>query len=313
MRRVSIGRLVALANTLTEEDRDIVRAVDRLNLLSGGQIRELFFDSAENGATRARRARRTLNRLTELRLLDRLPERRQGGVGGGSTSWVYALGPAGQRMLAYWAGEGLPRSRGAYEPGALAVAHTLAVSDLYVQLHGADRDSRVELLRFDAEPACWREYVRVDGTTGALKPDAFVQVGAGEFEDFFFVELDMGTERRGQLIRKHHVYRRYFQAGVEQTARGVFPAVLWLVKDERRAQICSRRSSADYPRARGGCSASRSSEMRSRHCALSRPRVTWRVWREQQEKVGDVRRRGAVAAAGGRLLGDAGRATGRCG
>ena len=159
--RVSVPRLVALADGMPLLERQIVETVARLTLVSGRQLSDLFFyfyisDSstpAVSPSTRARRARRVLARLVEQRVLDRL-ERRQGGIGGGSSAWVYALGPAGRRMVAYWAGEGLPRSRGAHEPGATWTAHTLAVSDLYVRLRQAERAGRVELLDFDAEPAC---------------------------------------------------------------------------------------------------------------------------------------------------------------
>ncbi|MGH2852714.1 MAG: replication-relaxation family protein [Solirubrobacteraceae bacterium] len=217
-------------------DRQIVEAVARLTLVSGGQLIDLFFSSISHSATRSRRARRVLGRLVEARVLDRL-ERRQGGVGGGSSAWVYALGPAGRRMIAYWAGEGLPRSRGAYEPGAVWVAHTLAVADLYVRLRAAERAGRIELLAFDTEPACWRRYTRLGGTAGVLKPDAYVRLGIGEFEDSFFIEVDRGTERRGQLTRQHRAYQEYFRAGVEQARRGVFPSVLWIVPDAQRLEL----------------------------------------------------------------------------
>jgi hypothetical protein len=219
-------------------DRQIVETVARLTLVSGGQLIDLFFESISNPSTRSRRARRSLGRLVEQRVLDRL-ERRRGGVGGGSSSWVYALGPAGRRMVAYWAGEGLPRSRSAYEPSAMWSSHTLAVSDLYVRLREVERTGRVELLAFNAEPVCWRRYTRLGGVAGVLKPDAYVRLGVGEFEDSFFIEVDLGSERRGQLTRQHHAYREYFRAGVEQTKTGVFPGVLWIVPDTQRMALLS--------------------------------------------------------------------------
>jgi hypothetical protein len=247
MSRVSVSRLVALADGMPLLEREIVETVARLTLVSGRQLSDLFFyfyfsDSSAAAAaavassTRARRARRVLARLVEQRVLDRL-ERRQGGAGGGSSAWVYALGPAGRRMVAYWAGEGLPRSRSAHEPGATWTAHTLAVSDLYVRLRQVERAGRVELLDFDAEPACWRRFARLGGAAGVLKPDAFVRLGVGEFEDSFFIEVDLGSERRGQLTRQHHAYREHFRAGVEQAKHGVFPGVLWIVPDERRLAL----------------------------------------------------------------------------
>ena len=233
MSRVSVPRLVALADGMTLRDRQIVETVACLALVSGGQLSDLFFSSFSHPVTRTRVARRVLARLVAQRALDRL-ERRRGGAGGGSSAWVYALGPAGRRLIAYWAGEGLPRSRGAHEPGAIWTAHTLAVGDLYVALRAA---GRAELLGFDTEPVCWRRFTRLGGATGLLKPDAFVRLGVGEFEDSFFIEVDLGTEHRGQLTRQHHAYGEYFRSGVEQAETGVFPGVLWIVPDERRLAL----------------------------------------------------------------------------
>ncbi len=236
MSRVSVPRLVALADGMPLLEREIVETVARLTLVSGRQLSDLFFDSFSRSSTHTRRARRVLARLVEQRVLDRL-ERRRGGAGGGSSAWVYALGPAGVRMVAYWAGEGLPRSRGTHEPGVVWTAHTLAVSELYVRLREAERAGRVELLAFDAEPDCWRRYTGLGGAAGVLKPDAYVRLGIGEYEDSFLVEVDMGTERRGQLTRQHHAYSAYFRSGVEQARTGVFPSVLWIVPDARRVAL----------------------------------------------------------------------------
>ena len=236
MSRVSVPRLMALAEGMPLRDRQIVETVARLTLVSGGQLINLFFYEIENPSTQSRRARRVLGRLVEQRVLDRLA-RRRGGAGGGSSTWVYALGPAGRRLVAYWAGDGLPRSRSAYEPGAIWTAHTLAISDLYVALHQAERARQVELLSFATEPACWRRYTRLGGATGVLKPDAHVRLGIGEFEDSFFVEVDLASERRGQLVRQHHAYLEYYRCGEEQARTGVFPGVLWIVPDTRRQEL----------------------------------------------------------------------------
>lgn len=237
MRRVSVAQVLAMADGMPSRDREIVQAVARLTLVSGAQIIDLFFSDIPDTSTRARRSRRVLGRLVEQRVLARLERPRLGGVGGGSSSWVYALGPAGRRIVAYWSGEGLPRSRGASEPSVAWTAHRLAVSDLYVQLRQAEHDGQVELLAFDAEPNCWRRYTRLGGAPGVLKPDAFVRLGVGEYEDSFFVEVDLGSERRGQLVRQHRAYGEYFRSGVEQSNTGVFPAVVWIVPDAKRAAL----------------------------------------------------------------------------
>ncbi len=226
-----------MADGMPSRDQEIVQAVARLTLVSGAQIIDLFFSDIPEASTRARRSRRVLGRLVEQRVLAKLERPRQGGEGGGSSSWVYGLGPAGRRIVAHWAGEGLPRSRATEEPSALWTAHRLAVSDLYVQLRRAERDGRIELLTFDTEPACWRRYTRLGGAPGVLKPDALIRLGVGDYEDSFFVEVDLGSERRGQLTRQHQAYGEYFRSGAEQSNTGVFPAVVWLVSDIKRVAL----------------------------------------------------------------------------
>jgi hypothetical protein len=144
------------------------------------------------------------------------------------------LGPVGQRLVAFWEGRGLIRGRFRPEPGGRYVRHRLAVSELYVQLFAADRAGELDLLAFDAEPDCWRRYLDGFGWSALLKPDAFVRIGVGAYEDRCFVEVDLGTESRSVIAGKVHNYLDYFHAGSEQTEHGVFPRVLLLTSTEAR-------------------------------------------------------------------------------
>lgn len=58
-----------------------------------------------------------------------------------------------------------------------------------------------------------------------------------EWEDSIFAEIDLGSEHRGQLLRQHRAYGEYYQSGAEQAATGVFPGVVWIVPNERRAEL----------------------------------------------------------------------------
>jgi hypothetical protein len=242
--RVSTARLLALATELGDTEREIVRLVARLRLVSHAQLAALFAASDRASSTSAARAmRRTLAGLTEGAVLARLA-RRVGGVRAGSSGYVYYLGPAGQRLVAYWEGRGLTRGRFRPEPGGRYVRHRLAVSELYVQSRLADRDGRLDLLAFDVEPDCWRAYVDGFGGQVLLKPDAFVRVGLGAYEERCFVEVDLASESRAVIARKSRAYLDYFNSGQEQAAHGVFPRVVWLTAtEERRAalvEVCSR-------------------------------------------------------------------------
>jgi hypothetical protein len=221
---------------MSEHERQIVETTGRLRLVAGKQIERLYFDEIGKAASRARAVRRVLADLTERQVLFRL-ERRIGGVRAGSAGHVYGLGPVGKRLIAYWQGEGLTRVRTPHEPGGVFVRHTLAVAEQYVQLIEAERAGRFELVAFESEPDCWRPLTGTYGRADTLKPDAFVRLGVGEFEERSFIEVDCGTEGRGALTRKCRRYIAYYQAGVEQAEHGVFPRIVWLTTSQARVRL----------------------------------------------------------------------------
>ncbi|MFV0435652.1 MAG: replication-relaxation family protein, partial [Leucobacter sp.] len=55
----------------------------------------------------------------------------------------------------------------------------------------------------------------------------------GEVDEWFF-EVDRATEAPGRVVRKCLAYQEYRSSGKEQQARGVFPAVAWIVPSEAR-------------------------------------------------------------------------------
>ncbi len=175
----------------------------------------------------ARSARRRLLKLTELELLGRLP-RSVGGVRSGSAGFVYYLGPLGHRLgvESGW----LPdrRWRRSHVPGQLFVQHTLLVSELHTRLVEGDRSGRFELLELTAEPACHRGYAGLAGQQHVLKPDSYVRLGVGEFEDSYFVEIDRGTEGSRTIERQLEAYLDYWRSGQEQRAQS-YCQELWMV------------------------------------------------------------------------------------
>lgn len=211
-------RLRELDARLSQRDRAVLGRVAELRFVSGDQLLRLHFAGVP-----IRTAREALLRLTRLGVLERLP-RTIGGVRAGSAGFVYRLGPAGQRLV----GE----SWRPHVPGTLFLSHSLQVAELHTLVVEADRMGRIELLELTAEPACWRRYAG-----GTLKPDSYLRLGAGEYEDNFFLEVDMGTEGSRALLGKLRQYVEYRASGTEQAERGVFPKVLWLVPGQPRAEV----------------------------------------------------------------------------
>lgn len=232
--RVSAERVRALRAGLSDRDLALLHDLDRLRVLSAQQVQRLHFTSG-SPLTMARRCRRQLRRLSEHGVLHRY-ERTIGGVRAGSSGFIYALTPQGHRLVSGSDGQ---RRRRPAEPSAPFMRHRLAISELYVQLHEGERVGRFELTSFEAEPACWR--TSRDGLrTSLLKPDAFVQLSTSVFEELAFVEVDLGSESRSVLTRKADAYQAYWQTGREQHQRGVFPRVVFLTNDAKRADVLAR-------------------------------------------------------------------------
>lgn len=219
-----------LAAQLTDQDEAIVRRVCSLRFVSGGQLTRLHFGG---DLASARAARRALVRLVGSRCLARLP-RQVGGVRRGSSAFVYYLGPAGQHLAIDRGWTQLRRFR-PESPGTLFVRHHLAVAELHTLLVEAERAGHIELLSLEAEPACHRP---CGGFT--LKPDSYVELGAGEFVDSYFIEIDRGTEGSRALDGQLQRYVSHYANGLEQRERGVFPKVFWLAPDAKRVAVIER-------------------------------------------------------------------------
>jgi hypothetical protein len=235
-RYLSAAAYRELANELTGHDLIALKRVSDLRFVTGSQLTRLCFADSDDHNANGRAARRALLRLVRLAALDRLP-RRVGGVRSGSAGFVYHLGLGGQRLAVERGWQPERRRRRSLAPGTLFVRHALQVSELHTLLVEHDRSRHVELLELTSEPTCWRTYGGVTGQRQTLKPDSFARLGIGEYEDSYFIEVDMGSEGSRALERQLQLYVTYFESGAEQATHGVFPRVLWLAPDDRRVQV----------------------------------------------------------------------------
>jgi hypothetical protein len=238
--RLSRRGVETLARRLTPRDREIIGQVAEVRLMSARHIEALHFTEGdhETPLAAARACRRVLERMVRDRLLTRL-DRRVGGVRAGSASYVYALGLIGQRVLA------LDGARLRFrEPSPHFTNHTLAVTQLAVDLTMSARKKAFELHSLEAEPACWRRY---GGNFGmiTLRPDLFVTIGTSEYEYRWFVEVDRGSEHLPTLLTKCRAYDDYYRTGIEQRAHKVFPRVCWIVPGPDRAKTLAEKIGHD--------------------------------------------------------------------
>lgn len=214
---------------LSDRDLAVLRFVFEVGIADARQLERLAFPAGTGTKiTAARRARRTLARLVDHGLLNRL-DRRVGGVRAGSSGYLYQVATAGRRAL------GLPGRVRGFEPGARFVEHALAVAEVHVQLVEAERAGAVTQLRVGHERDAWRRFATTAGVE-TLRPDLLVEVTTTDgWELRWFVEVDRGTEHLPTVVRKCQAYERYWRSGREADHHEVFPRVLWSVPDQRRA------------------------------------------------------------------------------
>ncbi len=217
---------------LTDREADIIRTLTSVRVATALQLEALHYADVTT-----RRARASLASMVERRIVARLP-RVVGGVRAGSAGYVYGLDVAGARLAALIGRGGTEQPVRPWGLGRTFLAHSLAVTELYVQLMVATARGELRLVSFSGEPRCWRSFSGPGGVR-ALKPDAHVVIETDGYEDHWFVEVDLATEAASVVGRKCGVYRRYWQTGIEQDRTELFPKVLWLVPDQQRAERLS--------------------------------------------------------------------------
>jgi Replication-relaxation len=174
----------------------------RVRLLTGAHLDRLLAHPETTPETTARHRRRIMTRLHNLGLVTTL-ERKIGGVRAGSAGHIYTLTPLGHRVLAALHNQPCPpHIKKPATPGTLFLAHTLAISDIYVRLIEASRHHTVTMPSFVTEPACWQP----TGHGTYLKPDAYCVLSTTTHQDCWWLEIDQNTEPLPRIERKCRAY-----------------------------------------------------------------------------------------------------------
>lgn len=84
-------------------------------------------------------------------------------------------------------------------------------------------------------PECWRAYTNASVSL-SLKPDLYAAVVTKEYEDRYFLEIDLATESPAKVIEKCRKYHDYYRSGLEQEESGMFPLTVWIVPDAARKE-----------------------------------------------------------------------------
>lgn len=233
-RRLSRQQLEEAATRLSGRDMEILTTVQSYRYLLTGQIQRLHFTESATPTAAHRAATRALRRLKDMGLLAHLA-RRIGGVRAGSGGLVWHLTHAGERLL-YLENHTLTPTKRFSEPSSYFLAHTLAVTEIAVQLTELCRKhSTLKLTTLQPEPECWRTFSEC-GTIQPLKPDLFAITVSGPYEDRWFIEVDLDTESPNKIINKCERYHKYYRSGLEQHESGVFPLTVWIVPSQKRKE-----------------------------------------------------------------------------
>lgn len=232
-RRLSKQQLISLDARLSTRDKDILLAVQRHRYLLSGQVQRLLFTDAVNGSAALRASNRNLKKLNGMGLIHSL-SRRIGGVRAGSSSLVWHMTHAGERLLRLHDHKAYPSKR-FFEPSPYYLAHTLAVAEISIQLTELCRDDKTQLAALQPEPECWRTYSEL-GKHISLKPDLYAAVVSEEYEDHYFFEIDLDTESPTKVIEKCQKYHKYYRSGLEQKEHDMFPLTVWIVPSVKRKE-----------------------------------------------------------------------------
>jgi len=232
-KRISQQQLVEIYPTLSERDKDILSALRHCRYLLTTQIQRLYFLDAATPTAGLKATVRNLNKLKKLGLADSL-SRRIGGVRGGSGSFIWYLPEAGERLLRL-GDDGVHSRKRFMEPSPYFLAHTLSTAECYVQLTEICAGRGMKLVHAEMETDCWRSYSH-RGKLTSLRPDLFAITDCGDYEDRWFIEIDLDTESPGKVVEKCRRYHLYYRSGLEQKQHEVFPLVVWIVPDKARKE-----------------------------------------------------------------------------
>lgn len=228
-RRIDTDVLRQLVDVMPERDRQVLELIARHRFLTTHQIQRFAFNDLGTEESAARTTRHVLQRLARTALIRSLAQR-IGGVRAGSSARVWQLAPAGARLL---------RDEGTvyrtHEPSTRFLAHCLAIADVHLGLRGLQHLPSVDAVHVQVEPECWRRFTGNGGEPRWLQPDLAATVQTAEFDDRWFVEVDLGTESLPTLLKKCGQYETYRATGIEQDEHGAFPLVLWLFSKPERA------------------------------------------------------------------------------
>ncbi len=241
MKRISRNQLLTIADTLNSRHVTILGLVSDHRFVTSDQLARYLQPHYSTRNSAVRQTNRLTKHLESLGLIRHL-NRRIGGTRPGSTSHIWHLTEAGQRLTHIDPATNQPPTvrpkRRWREPSQTFLTHTLAVTEIRIVVEETSRSTPIKLLGIETEPTCWRHHTNPYGHSETIKPDLALITRRGPHEHHWWCEADLGTENPARITSKAHNYLRHYHSGVEQQTRGVFPQIIWVTPTEaRRKQL----------------------------------------------------------------------------
>ncbi|PTL73203.1 hypothetical protein C1I63_10325 [Rathayibacter caricis DSM 15933] len=232
----------------TEQEQAVLRFLLEQRYATSRQLARAARARYGSDRSAARQTNRLLQKLGSIGLLHVLP-RTVGGQARGSSAGIWTITNRGARLAGNGGADSEQRKkryRRDQDPSLTFLEHTLAISELRVQLAELEDTRSLKIESITPEPACWRPYLGSAGQRIFLKPDlAVITSTLDGYEDHWFLEVDLATENPARIVTKCRQYQHYRGSGLEQRRTGLFPAVVWITPTTRRRDQLAHRITSE--------------------------------------------------------------------
>jgi hypothetical protein len=225
--RLTEGEIAKLASHVTERDRRIALDCYEHSVLTTDQLRRLYF-------TNTRIAQVRLQRLYELRVLERFRPGPRAGEGSNPYHWI--LDEAGALLVADW--KGIDRSELRYTrddglriAGSRNLTHHVEANEFFTRLSLEAGAAGGELTEWYGVRTLAHLF------SGAIVPDGYGVLAMPDYAPLHvLLELDRSTEA-AQVLRDKA--KRYAEILPNSSLRNLHPFVIFAVPTARRARSVS--------------------------------------------------------------------------
>lgn len=202
----------------------VLRVLRLHRYLSVEQIAALVFTTSSRRACQA-----CCTKLHRKGYVHRF-ELTRGGLGGGRSSYIYALAPAGAQVLSQAADipiVDIPVDPDAPTAKSVFVHHQLAANRCLVAVLQATRQSPgSHLRRWTSDPYSRVRYLpRGAKLQRSVHPDAIVMLQVHDREHWAFLEVDRGTQALKRYAAKVRRYARFWLSKTWPSVYPMFPAL----------------------------------------------------------------------------------------